>query len=106
MLLPALVAMRLVTVVWLPLAATISMVPHLVRTPTITNVLRRHNASKASAHNKASVLSRHNVRNKASALRANAPDIEKGKGSEPIISSEPFLSIESFYSNIKLNASE
>ena len=37
---------------------------------------------------------------------ANLALIKYKKGSEPIISSEPFLFVESFYSRIKLNASE
>jgi hypothetical protein len=72
--------MCLVTVVWLPLAATISMVPPLVRICLLKVSVRnkvsaphRHSAlskvnvlSKASAHSRVNVL-RDNVRHKASA---------------------------------------
>jgi hypothetical protein len=53
--------MLLVMVVWLPLATTISMVPHLVR----ISVLR------GKARNKVSAPHRHNVHNKANVLRDN-----------------------------------
>ena len=65
--------MLLVMVVWLPLATTISMVPHLVR----ISDLRGNARNKVSAphrhnvHNKANVHNRHNDHSRVNVLRDN-----------------------------------
>jgi hypothetical protein len=67
--------MRLVMVVWLPLAATTSMVLHLVRI----------SVRKASPRNKASVPNRHNVHSKANALNKHNVRHKASASSLPVV---------------------